>query len=242
MSNVIRIHGPARTRIRIVRCAPPREELPPRSPEASAAGTGDDQFRSAEEHAFEKVTVAAEEGRLDARLREAYERGRADGKAEESATRAEQDLILRREQEERTASLLDGIARQFRQFTTTVEQDAYRFALAVAQRIVKREVTLDEETTGRQVREAIRRIVGVEVVTLRVHPADEMLLRAHRAGLLSASDSLREIIIEADDTIERGGCILESSSGNVDARIGTQLRQIENTLFAQQLPVQERVA
>jgi flagellar assembly protein FliH len=88
-------------------------------------------------------------------------------------------------------------------------------------------------------REAIRRIVGVEIITVRVHPEDEALVRSHRSALLSSSDSVREIVIEGDESIERGGCILESATGNVDARIGSQLRQIETALFGAQLPSEE---
>ena len=123
----------------------------------------------------------------------------------------------------------------------TLEQDAYRFALAVAERIVKREITLDESVVMRQIRDAIRRIIGVETITVRVHPDDETLVRSHRPALLSSSDSVREIIIEGDDTVERGGCILESATGNVDARIGSQLRQIESALFGTQVPPQESI-
>jgi len=31
--------------------------------------------------------------------------------------------------------------------------------------------------------------------------------------------------------VERGGCIIESPSGNIDARISTQLAQIDSALF-----------
>jgi flagellar assembly protein FliH len=73
-------------------------------------------------------------------------------------------------------------------------------------------------------------------VKLRVHPDDESTLRQRRVEVSSAIDSLREVVIEADDKIERGGCIVESDSGNVDARLSTQLRSIELVLFEQKPP------
>jgi flagellar assembly protein FliH len=56
-------------------------------------------------------------------------------------------------------------------------------------------------------------------------------VREHRAAIASGSDSIRDMVIEADEKVERGGCILESDSGNVDARISTQLKKIEETLL-----------
>jgi flagellar assembly protein FliH len=85
----------------------------------------------------------------------------------------------------------------------------------------------------RQVRDALRRVVGVESVILRVHPDDEPAVREHRQPLLTGVDSLREFVVEADEKIERGGCIIESPSGTIDARLSTQLRQVETAVFGQ---------
>jgi flagellar biosynthesis/type III secretory pathway protein FliH len=178
---------------------------------------------------------------LEARLREEYERGRLDGITEAVTARNVSDEAERLAASDRIAALLERIAQQTSRFMGTLEQDAYRFALAVAERIVKREITLDESLVMRQIRDSMHRIIGVETITVRVHPDDETLVRSHRPVLLSSSDSVREIIIEGDDTVERGGCILESSTGNVDARIGSQLRQIESALFGTQVPPQESI-
>ena len=167
---------------------------------------------------------------MNARLHRALEQGRAEGRAEIREEMEKRLTIARTESDERIGALMEGVAQQVRAFTASLEHDAYAFALAVAERIVKREIQLDDEIVVRQVREALRRIVGVESIKVRVHPDDEVLIRSHRAALLALTDTTRDVVIEADHTIERGGCILESSSGNVDARIATQLRQVEHAL------------
>ncbi|HSQ74393.1 MAG TPA: FliH/SctL family protein, partial [Bacteroidota bacterium] len=167
---------------------------------------------------------------MNARLHRALEQGRAEGRAEIREEMEKRLTIARTESDERIGALMEGIAQQVRAFTASLEHDAYAFALAVAERIVKREIQLDDEIVVRQVREALRRIVGVESIKVRVHPDDEVLIRSHRAALLALTDTTRDVVIEADHTIERGGCILESASGNVDARIATQLRQVEHAL------------
>jgi flagellar assembly protein FliH len=124
-------------------------------------------------------------------------------------------------------------------FQERLERDLFRFALAVAERIVRREVMMDDATILRQVKDAIRRVVGVESIRLRIHPQDEAVVRQHRPGIIASVDSLRDVVVEPDAAVEPGGCIIDSSSGNVDARISTQLQQIETALFGVRPSTQE---
>lgn len=240
MSNVVRLHKRQGTRVRLYRVDAPRtanpeEEtgaMPAALPEAPPAG----------DPGPVPVTVPIDDGDVTRRLQRAYEKGRAEGRAEAEAEIQKRLAIARAEADDRIGALMEGIARQVRVFTASLEHDAYQFSLAVAERIIKREIARDDEIVVRQVREAIRRIVGVETIRLRIHPDDEALVRSHRAELLASADSLREVAIEPDDSLERGGCVIESSSGNVDARIATQLRQIDTALFARDTAAQERVS
>jgi len=80
------------------------------------------------------------------------------------------------------------------------------------------------------VKEAVKRVVGVEKIKLRVNPEDEKLIKELKPELLQMLDSTSEVIVEADPAIERGGCVVESELGNVDSRISTQFSLIENLL------------
>jgi flagellar assembly protein FliH len=240
LSNVLRMNKSARTPIRIVRSASPKAQPAVNVHPAPGHRSGFEPMPLREVHA-DVLNAPPDEQLMEAQLQEAYERGRLQGSAEAIAARNEREEAERLAASERIASLLEHIAHQTSQFMNGLEQEAYRFAFAVAERIVKREIARDDSVVMRQMPDAIRRIIGVETITVRVHPDDEMLLRSHRPALLSSSDSVREIIIEGDGTVERGGCILEGATGNVDARIGSQLRQIESALFGTQVPPQESI-
>lgn len=162
---------------------------------------------------------------------DAYTRGMEEGKRIADGEFREALARIRAEEAQRTARLIGGLASQMKELQQTVEQDAYRFALAVAERITRREVTLTDDIVITQIKEAIQRVAGVESIKLRVHPSDEAVVRAHRGVFLASLDNLRDLVIETDEGVERGGCVIESTSGNVDARISTQLRQIESSLF-----------
>jgi len=160
-----------------------------------------------------------------------YDRGFADGVARAEAR-------LRSEYSERLAghtarieSLLTSMQGQLWHLYERIERDAFRFALAVAGKIIKREVRSDDGTAVRQIQDALRRVVGVDAIKLRVNPADEQVIREHRPAILASAESVREFIVEPDESIEPGSCIVECASGNVDARWATQLRQVEAALF-----------
>jgi flagellar assembly protein FliH len=168
-------------------------------------------------------------------LSRAYTRGEEEGKRVAETAFQEALTQQRTEEDQRIASVLTSISKQMREMQKTIESDAYHFALAVAERIVKREVALHDDIVIAQIHEAIQRIVGVESIKLRVHPADEDVVRAHRNAFLSSLGGVREVVIDTDEGMERGGCIIESASGSIDARISTQLKQIEAALFGASL-------
>jgi flagellar assembly protein FliH len=129
--------------------------------------------------------------------------------------------------------LMRSLREQMELLFVRMQSEAFQFALAVAGKIVKREVFIDNEVVIRQIREAVSRIVGVESIKLRIHPEDELFVRERKGILLSSAESIREVLIEVDDKMERGDCIIESAAGNVDARRSTQLAQIEAALFGE---------
>lgn len=238
MSNVLHMNRKAGASIRIIRSAPPKPKPAPVSRPAGPPHAAPETAHAGEKP-LEPYRIPVDDGLTEERLREEFERGRVQGLTEAAAAISERDEAERTGAARRLDVLLDSMVKETARFAGELEREAYRFAVAVAERIVKREIVLDESVVMRQMREAIRRIVGVESITVRVHPEDEALVRSHRSALLSSSDAVREIVIEGDESIERGGCILESATGNVDARIGSQLRQIETALFGAQLPSEE---
>ena len=94
-----------------------------------------------------------------------------------------------------------------------------------------REIEVDEGAVLARSREAIRKIIGVDKIKIHVSPSDEEYIREHRNELSSYADSVKEIVIEADSKVERGGCVIESELGNIDARVSTQFELIEEALL-----------
>jgi flagellar assembly protein FliH len=169
---------------------------------------------------------------MEERLQEEYQRGFEEGKAAtEIALQKEYERRLEAERSE-LQGLFEEMRVQLNRLYARIEKEAHLFALAVAERVIKKEVSTDTTIILRQAAEALKMVVGVESIALRVNPIDAALLRDHRQELMTSADSLRECVIEGDDKIQPGGCIIDTPSGTIDARIATQLKQIEAMLFS----------
>lgn len=103
-------------------------------------------------------------------------------------------------------------------------------AIATAKKIIKKEIEEDSETIVRVVREALKQIKQAEKITIKVNPQDWMKLKEVQPELLS--DSLREasVYIEKDEAIARGGSLLETDKGIIDARIEQQIEEVNKAL------------
>lgn len=76
------------------------------------------------------------------------------------------------------------------------------------------------------VREVLARVGREEVVSVRVSPADHAMLEA-TAG---SGIDIEGVLIEPDEGIELGGCVLSLKAGSIDGRIETQFRQFAQSL------------
>lgn len=160
-----------------------------------------------------------------------YRRGYEEGiiKAEEVMRETYEALFAN--EKERMQKLISSMHDQFVHLHKKSEYVVLKFAIKVAEKIVKRAIVLDPEIVLGQIKDALSRIVGVDQVKIRVNPDDAEHVRSQKSTLQCSSDSIREIVIETDEKIERGSCIIESESGNVDARIISQLTKLEDILI-----------
>ncbi len=183
-----------------------------------APSPGDDpQYADAEHVWRDRLQQAEVEWRR--RAEQEYHRGLSEGEAAGARKAAEKvDRAL-----EKMARSVADLASCRDRFRREAEQDVVMIAIAVARRVLRREVTVDQEAILGLVKVAMEKVNLREVHQVRVHAGDVDALRKHleRIGAPAA------IRVEVDPGIERGGMIFETARGNLDVSIETQLRQIE---------------
>lgn len=105
------------------------------------------------------------------------------------------------------------------------EKDLLQLALIVAKQIIKQEITLDRRILAQFVYEATNGITDNEIV-ICFNPDDYQKVADNRNSFLAGVEEKINVTIKSDQTVSLGGCIVETQSGVVDARIETQLENV----------------
>ena len=79
--------------------------------------------------------------------------------------------------------------------------------------------------------QALKKVKGRGDVTLRVNLADVKLTTAHVQDFIREVENIKNIAIVEDSSVEKGGCIVETDFGAVDARIASQLSELESKIL-----------
>lgn len=154
--------------------------------------------------------------------------------AQAQADRIRKDAYLagRSEAESELLEDLFEIKEKRGQVLRTVEEDVLKLAVKLAEKIIGREVEENKDARAEIVANALRAARQQEMLTVRVNANDLPLLERMRDEKANAFGRGQYIDFVADQTVKNGGCIVESESGTVDARLETQLRILENALLA----------
>lgn len=169
-----------------------------------------------------------EENRFKKELEKVYQQGFDEGfNAAQMQLEQEYSQQLMSKSEEFYA-ILSGIEERIQSLENSFEKIVIELAGKIAQRILNREIekkSIIEST----LRNSIGKILGATGVVIRLHPDDYNLLN-EGDFIVSLNNSFSKLKFETDDAIERGGGLIETEIGNVDARVSTQLNEILNAL------------
>ncbi len=199
--------------------------------EAAGAAEGDPiaLARSLIEQAEEAARARLEEAEHESArvLKEAHDRGYQDGRAEASAKVVEEAKQLL----EQLENLARGVAQATESAVKAAEDTVARLAIEVAGKILRHEVSLDGSVVLQMVRESIEKAKTQGPVRIRVSAWDLDRVRDFRDEILKIADDVTSVEILEDPRVEPGGCIVETDFGSVDARLGSQLREIGRAFF-----------
>lgn len=159
-----------------------------------------------------------------------YEQGYIDGEqhARQQANEALQHTVdTLRAQVEQVAQ---SVQAQYQAYLQQAEAQMLELALEVARKVVREELKLQPEHALAIVRDVLRRVQGFVQIRVRVNPLDLELIRQNRAALLHIVDGVEGIEIVEDRRVDPGGCMIETEQGIYDARIKTQLGELERVM------------
>lgn len=160
-----------------------------------------------------------QEERLEMAKQLAYSLGLADG---ERAGLEKAELEMKPVLNRMSQSIAE-FATLRRRVRQEAEQDLVRLSLAIAKKILHRELSVDPHALAGVVKAALETIELREIKKIRLHPKEVEVIRS---GLVSAGLP-PEVEIIADGGLERGAILLDTVRGELDASVNTQLLEIE---------------
>jgi flagellar assembly protein FliH len=154
--------------------------------------------------------------------REAYHRGFSEGRAvgREQAAAEVQPLL---DQLGRSLASLTSLRSRIR---SEAEGDLLKLAVAIARRVLHRELTLDPESIEGLIRVALEKLQARELCRVRVHPDQEAAIRSS----LERFSNSQKVELVADSSMQCGDVLFETAHGNLDGSIESQLQEIERGL------------
>jgi type III secretion protein L len=175
----------------------------------------------------------------DARLE--AERMLAEARAEAERTRADAEQEVERLHAKATAEgrerglaavteLLAGARVVAARSRSGAEAELRTLAVRIAEKILGRELSLRPDAVVDVAAEALRLTGEPREVLLRVNPDDLAALERGKPRLVEKCRTASAVSFRADEKVGRGGCIVETELGVVDARLSTQLEAIERAL------------
>ncbi len=170
-------------------------------------------------------TITLTEEELKAQLKAAYDQGFNDGREVASRT-LEREIQTAMEHVRSVDNLLLSIQQQFQKLQTEFEKAVAELAIAIAETILQEKLQDHHiELIIRQIRAVFQEFPVFEELTIRLNPQDIEALQQAQSQLFAPGE-VRNITLIPDERIERGGCIIETPLGAIDAQLSTQLEQI----------------
>lgn len=190
-----------------------------------AQAEAEEIIAKAKAEAEEIVAKAHEEEQqiIDKATKEGFEKGREDGYKEgnEEALR----LI------DRMHKMIEAIQSRRQEILDNTEQQIVELVILMTRKVVKILADNQKSVIMSNVVQSLKKVKGRGDVVLRVNTQDLKLTSEHTKDFIHEVENIKNISVVEDSSVERGGCIVETDFGAIDARISSQLGELESKIM-----------
>jgi flagellar assembly protein FliH len=164
---------------------------------------------------------------LEGERKDAQDKGREEGK--ESGFKdgkAEVERLI-----ERTQVMLERAQDKRGEILAETEKEIIDLVLLIARKVIK---VLSENQKGvviSNVIQALRKVKSKGNVTIRVNMDDLQLATEHKEEFIKLLEGVKSIQVVEDSSVDKGGCVIETDFGEIDARISSQLAELESKIL-----------
>jgi len=172
---------------------------------------------------IETETRATLDEEKTAALNQAREDGRIEGYAE---GKTEVDRLI-----ERTHTVLERAQDKRGEILVQTEEEIIRLVLLMVRKVVKVISETQREVVVSNVIEALKKVKDRGNIIIRVNIEDVKLTTEHTKEFIKALEGVKSIQVAEDSSVDMGGCVIETDFGEIDARISSQLAELESKIL-----------
>ncbi|MBN2875850.1 MAG: flagellar assembly protein FliH [Spirochaetales bacterium] len=111
------------------------------------------------------------------------------------------------------------------------EAQVIELVLLISRKVVKTISENQKNVVLSNISQALRKLKTRSDVIIRVNLADMQLTTEHSKDFIEMAENAKRISIVEDSAVDRGGCIIETDFGEIDARIQSQLHELEEKIL-----------
>ena len=127
---------------------------------------------------------------------------------------------------------VEDVREQQLQAADELERRAVELGLALAKKVVGGTLEVKPEKVIDTVTGALRGIVERERVIVLVNPDDLEIVREAMEGIRASLGGMEHCVVEAERRVGRGGCLVRTPVGDIDARVETKLERAGEVVAA----------
>lgn len=111
-----------------------------------------------------------------------------------------------------------------------VEREMVDMIVQLTKKVIHAELSTREDSIQDVIRLAVNAVLDRERMVIKVNPGDQIHAETYRPELHHLFSEIKNITIEGQPSIERGGCLIETNFGTVDAQLHNLNDQIDRIL------------
>ena len=123
-----------------------------------------------------------------------------------------------------------------------VEREMVEMVISLAKKVIHFEFSTREDAVQDMIRLAVQSVLDRESMVIKIHPTDKEYAESFRPELHHMFSEIKNITFEAHSGIDRGGCVVETNFGVIDARIEKLEEQIDRILNLSPAPPEKLIA
>ena len=166
---------------------------------------------------------------MDDSLRQSWQAGYERGRIEGEKALSEQLFKQRGELHELLHGTLNSLRQAVPQVVRDTENTMVSLALEVARKLVL-DMPISVAMVEAAVRDALAHVESSTQITVRLHPADLELLQKTGSPVLTSAEDPNDFRFLSSVDVSRGGCLVETRFGTVDARRETKFDLLKKSL------------